>query len=205
MELVAHHVGQQHLERAEEEQDGQRGGDERRPQPGLVADEARALAQLAAQRALGLGRGQRSDPQRPDARRAEQERAGVDEEGAAGAGQRHDQAAERRADQPRARLPHELIERVGLHQVLGGHDVGHERAEGGTEERLAGPEQRDEADEVPDLERPRERERADGEQHAGADEVGADQHAPALDAIADDAAGEQEGHHPAGERQPDER
>src|ERR1700745_281402 len=48
VEVVAHDVGEEDLERAEEEQQREARGDERRPQPRLTAHEREALAQLPA-------------------------------------------------------------------------------------------------------------------------------------------------------------
>jgi len=132
----------------------------------------------------------RAHTERRDAGRAQSERPRVDQKRAAGTHRRHHEAAQRRAEQARAGLAHELVERIGLDELVRGHDVGHERAESGPEEGLAGAEQHDEADEVPDLEHPGQREHADGDEHRGPDQVGTDQHAATLHPVADDPAGE---------------
>jgi CMP/dCMP kinase len=205
VQVVAHDEGQEDLERADEQQQAQRRRHQRGPQPGLRAHEGHGLAQLAAHRRLGALGGQRAHAQAPDAGGAGGEGPGVDEEGRARADGRHDEAADGRPQQPLAGLAHELLERVGLHQVARGHDLWHERAEGRAEEGLARPVEDGEHHQVPDLEHARQRQHAGGGQHERADQIGRDQHAAALHAVADDPAGEQERGHAAGPRQPDQR
>ena len=50
---------------------------------------------------------------------------------------RDEHAAERRAGEPQRDRPHELVERVGLGQLVGRQDLGHDRVEGRGEERAA--------------------------------------------------------------------
>jgi hypothetical protein len=89
--------------------------------------------------------------------------------------------------------------------VVGRHDLGHQRAERGAEERLARAVEHRKRHEVPDLEHAGERERSGDREHHRAGEVGRDQDAPALEAIADDPAREQEGGHASGPRKADQR
>jgi hypothetical protein len=58
---------------------------------------------------------------------------------------------------------------------------------------------------VPDLQHAGEREHPGDREHRRAGEVGRDEHAPALDAVADDPSGEQEGGHAPGPREADQR
>ena len=97
-----------------------------------------------------------------------------------------DEAAERRAREARGRLLDDLLQRVGLDEVLGRHDVGHDRAEGRAEERLADAHERGEHDEVPDLDRARDRQHAHPDERGGAHEVGEDQDPAAVRAVGDE-------------------
>src|SRR3954466_507702 len=100
--------------------------------------------------------------------------------------------ASRVAARPRRRVAHERVERVGLDEVIARDGLGDDRAERRPEERLAGAHERHERDEVPDLQRAGQRQHADGRHDRGAHEVGGDEDAPAVDAVGDDAARQEE-------------
>ena len=68
--------------------------------------------------------------------RRDQERGRVDEEGGAHAEQRDQQATQGRAGEPHPQRLHQLAQRVGLEQLVARHHLGHDRREGGLEQRL---------------------------------------------------------------------
>ena len=70
--------------------------------------------------------------------RGDGEGEGVEREGRADAGDLDQHSADGGAGEPQGDRAHELVERVGLGQLPIGDDVGHDRVEGGAEERVAG-------------------------------------------------------------------
>ena len=141
------HPGQQHLDRAHEEQVGERGADEGRPQPCVAAHEAPPFAQVGDAERDAPPRGRRIAPAGAGARAAgapagDQEGRAVQHEHAAGAGHADEHAAQRRPGQPQGQRAHQLVQRVGLRQPLAAEDLGHQRVEGRRVERGARPVQR---------------------------------------------------------------
>ena len=83
----------------------------------------------------------------------------------AGAGDADDRAAHGRPEQPEGERAHDLVERVGLHELPFGHELRHDRVERGPEQRLAAAVDGDQHDHVPEHERVRQRQ---GGQHRAA-------------------------------------
>ncbi len=197
--------GQQHLHRPVEQEHRDRRGDQRDPDPAARADEGDPLTQLGRERravlavpvervrisaiitaeAMNVPASIRNASPGPITATTMPPIAGTDQEA--------------------ARLAHELLQGVGLDELLARQDVRHDRRHRGPEERLARRVHDDAGDQVPELQLIGHGEHADQRQDRGADDVGGDHHAPALEVVADHAAAEQEQRHPDRPGQADER
>ena len=87
--------------------------------------------------------------ERPKLRRVQREHRG-------GAEDAHEHAAQRRAHHPQGDRPDQLVQRVGLRELVAGHEVGDDRVERRGEERLTRAVDGDEQRDVPDLQRARD-------------------------------------------------
>ena len=203
-EVVLDDVGQQHLGGAHEQQVGDRGGGERRPEPRVTADVAHAGPQIAREGA-GAGHVLRPLGHREDGGRRGEEGERVEREGHAGARDRDEHAADRRPDQAQRDRTHEVVERVGLGELVGRQDLRRDRVERRAEERAARAVHRDEHDHVPELEHPGQGEQGHDPDRETAREVGEEHEAAPVEPVAQHAAEEQEGDRGDRHRDPDHR
>ena len=102
------------------------------------------------------------------------ERRRVEREGGAGPEHLDEHAAQRRAREAQRDRPHELVQRIGLGEVVGGQHLGHERVEGRAEEGRARAVDGRERGDVPQLEGAGEREQRQEPDGEPADDVGGD-------------------------------
>ncbi len=190
-EAVLDHVGNEDLGRSHEQQVGHRGAGERRPQPRPPADVAQAGRDLRAHRHPGHAcrRGRLSHGEQRGGRG--EKRAGVEREGAAGADRLHDHAAKRWTGQPQGDRTHELLERIGARQHVGGDELGDDGIERGVEERRGGAVQRRDQKQVPERQRPGERQQRQQPNGERTHEVGDQHDPPAVEPIAHRSAEEQ--------------
>ena len=79
----------------------------------------------------------------------DQEGAGVEDEGPAGADRSDEPAADGRSDEQEGERPDELVERIRLEREVARNDLRNDRREGRAEERFAGPEHDGESDQMP--------------------------------------------------------
>ena len=139
VQVVLDDVGQQHLGRAHEQQVGDRGGGERRPQPHVAADVAQAVAHVArdaaARRGDGAARGRRHRQQRDAPRRRTTRASSAKAVPAPSTSMSTPPSAgpARRSAIGRTNWSSALA----CGELAGGQDLGHDRVEGGAEERRA--------------------------------------------------------------------
>jgi hypothetical protein len=112
--MVLDEQGQQHLLRSDEQQVGERRGDERPPQPDTSAHEAEPLSHVReGRRVLSLRVSMGWGPHQQQRQDRDAERARVDQERAAGAPRDQEPTDGRTRQPPRPRAD-ELVERVRL-------------------------------------------------------------------------------------------
>ena len=206
VQVVLDHERQQHLGRAHEEQVGDGGAGERRPQPDVAADVAQPRADVGGDRGVLLG--DRAGPGRhgQQRRRRHHERGGVDREGGARAEHLDEHAAEGRPREAQRDRPHELIQRVGLGQLAGGQHLGDERIEGRARRRPCRRRRRPTSTTMCHSSSAPVSESSAMSPTATPRRTSAlDHDAAAVEAVADDAAEEQEGDRRHRHRDADER
>ena len=101
-------------------------------------------------------------------------------------------AADRRADEAQRDRADEVVEGVGLRELVGRQHLGRDRVEGGAEERAARAVERHEHDHVPQLEQPRDREERHDADRRAAREVGVEHEPAPVEPVAQHAAEQQE-------------
>ncbi len=139
-----------HLERRDDDhQEQERVQRGRARASGAGAPRRSRRAARARKRVAAGARGRARAAEPPQAGGADEERAGVERDGAARRDEAHEDAAERRAD-AEGEAARDAEQRVGLLQAALRRDLRHERGRGGHEERLRGRIEAVEHDEVPD-------------------------------------------------------
>ncbi len=204
--MILHEQRQQDLLRTDEQQVGERRGEQRSPQPHASAHETEAFSDIGHRRG-GPGVHRRVDGVRAHEQQRhdrDPERQGIDQERAAGA-PRDEEPAQRRAGQPPGGGPHELVQRVGLDEQVARHQVGHDRVERRTEERGSSAVERSESHEMPELEGPVERQHAHRGDRQTSDQVGRQEDASSIEPVAHHPPDQEEQDVRDGHRQTDER
>ena len=87
----------------------------------------------------------------------DEERQGVDTECRPGSDERDDETGECRTDQPHHHLAQRAGQRVGMRQLVLGHDVGHDRSRCRVEERVTDADESHEHGQMPQLDRAADR------------------------------------------------
>ena len=190
-QLVLHDVGDEHLPGAPEGEQRHRGREQRSPEPLLGAHEAEALRHLA-QHVPVLPRRKRPGGDAEDAEGRDGERARIQQEGSAGPDCGNREPAHGRAGELRREGANDHVDRVRLHEQAPGDDVRHERAEGRGEERFAGSVDGHEREQKGERKLARDRQDSDGSDRRAPHDVREDHDTPAVEAVADDPADEEE-------------
>jgi hypothetical protein len=131
----------------------------------------------------------RNRQQRGDRR---EERRCVDDECPARTAPSDQETAERRPGDAQHQRARDLIEGVRLQEVVALDELGHDRRIRRSEQRLAGTDERNEQEQVPEAQRAGDRERPDRSDRDGLKRIRRQQHAPPLDAVGHCSAEEQE-------------
>ena len=206
VQLVLHEVRQQHLGRAHEGEVGDRGGEQRAPQPDPAPDEPETLLHGADGRVDVLRSRMRRRAHQEDRAGGDDEGRGVDRECGAQPETGHERASERRPCEAKRDRPDELVERVGGCEVGRRDDVRDDRLEGGREEGGADAvEGDDRSASSQKVRRPVSARTARAAMTIARAEVGAQHERAPVEPVAEHARRQQEGDHRDGHADPEER
>ena len=190
----------------EEEHRDEREG-ERRPEPRRPADVPDALAQVGQGGRALLARPLRPriDPHQRQAAGREEERGGGHPDGEPRLEQGHRDAPERRADRLLCERAHHALQAVRREDLVLGQELRDERGVAGDEQRLPHSDQAAGQREVPELERVGHREHRDHGHGGRAQDVRAQHHGAARQAVGDDARRQHQADQPDAVRGRDDR
>ena len=191
MQVVLDDEWEQHLRRAEKDEVGDRGRQQRSPEPDPALHEPEPLLERRHGRDLRRRPGPRHAPQREHADEADAERRGIDREGEPRA-EGDERAAENGSEESQRDRPDQLVERVRRRQVGGRDELRDDRLEGGREERGADSIHGDQRNQLPEAQCTHEDEDCEPGNRRRAQDVRPHHHEPPVETVADDSADEQE-------------